>query len=126
MALVETEEQASLRRTAREVARTRAPIAQLRALRDSGAESGFSRELHREISAPGWPAIAIPEQFGGAGLGYAELGIVLEELGRTLAAHTLLSSAVLSASAIALGSSDAAREALLPAIASGEQVIAFA
>ncbi len=130
MGLVDTEEQASLRKSARDFARTRTPVAELRALRDAadseGHAIGFSRELHREMAALGWPAIPVAERFGGAGLGYAELGIVLEELGRTLAPHPFLSSVVLAGSAIALGGNVSLAEELLPAIASGERLVALA
>ena len=50
----------------------------------------------------GWAAIPFPEEFGGLGLGYAELGIVMEEAGRKLLISPLLSSVVLSGSAIEL------------------------
>jgi acyl-CoA dehydrogenase len=126
MGLVDTEEQASLRRSVRDFARTRAPVSELRALRDGNDPIGFSRDGYRAMTELGWPAIPIPERFGGAGLGYAELGIVLEELGRTLAAHPLLGSVVLGASAIALSGDTSLQAELLPAIAAGERIVALA
>ena len=43
-------------------------------------EAGFSLEVWREMAALGFVGMAIPEERGGAGLGFAELGLVLEEM----------------------------------------------
>jgi zinc/manganese transport system permease protein len=55
--------------------------------------------------ARGWAGVIVPEEYGGAGLGYMALGAVLEEGGRTLAASPLHSSALVGASALALAGS---------------------
>src|SRR4051812_22359542 len=116
MALVLTREQAAIRDTARKFFRERTPVAHLRQLRDSGDPTGFSREVWSEMAALGFAGIAVPEAHGGAGLGFAELGLVLEESGRQLAPSPLVSTALLGAAALALGGSEAQRAAHLPAI----------
>jgi len=68
----------------------------------------------------------VPEEYGGTGLGYLTLGIVLEETGRTLTASPLLSTALIAASAVVLGGSDAQKKEWLPRIADGSVVEAFA
>jgi alkylation response protein AidB-like acyl-CoA dehydrogenase len=126
MSFVLTEEQVSLQRAARELAQSRLPITHLRSLRDSDDAVGFSRERWQEMASLGWPGIVLPEEHGGLGLGYAELGIVLQSLGRTLAPHPFLSTIVLAGTALLLGGSEAQRKDLLPAICAGERILAFA
>jgi alkylation response protein AidB-like acyl-CoA dehydrogenase len=126
MALILTEEQALLQETAREFVQDNSPVAELRRLRDEKGPTGYSEELWKEIAELGWPGILFPEELGGADLGYAELGIVLEELGRTLAATPFTSTVVLGGTAVLLGGSDAQKKDLIPGICAGETVLALA
>src|SRR5688572_20954964 len=126
MSFMLTEEQESIRRTAKSFFGERAPVAHLRALRDAADGVGFSRELWKEMADLGLFAMAIPEAYGGAGLGYSELGLVLTEGGRTLAPTPFLSTILLSANALLLGGSPEQRRSTLPAVAAGDRVIAFA
>jgi acyl-CoA dehydrogenase len=129
-ALVLTEEQELLRRSAREFAAARFEIAQLRAYRDGEASVeeplGYSRAHWREMAELGWTGILFPEEYGGLGLGHAELGVVLEELGRRLLPQPLLSTVVLAGNAILRGGSEAQKQTVLPGICAGELVLAFA
>ena len=102
MALVLTEEQELLGRTARELVAARSPLKRIRQLRDARDPIGFSRDLWREMARLGWAGILIPEAHGGAGLGYTELMVVLEELGRGLVPEPMLSTVLLGASALLL------------------------
>jgi alkylation response protein AidB-like acyl-CoA dehydrogenase len=68
----------------------------------------------------GLQGLAIPEEFGGQGYGWVELGVVLEEMGRALLCAPFFSSAVLAANTLLLSGDDAAKKELLPGIASGE------
>ncbi len=95
-------------------------------MRDSKDATGFDRDLWKEMGKLGWTGILLPESCGGSELGYAELGVVLEELGRTLTPEPFLSTVVLGATAIELGGSDAHKEAILPGVAKGERVLALA
>lgn len=121
-----TAEQESIRETARRLARERAPVAHLRALRDAGDPLGFSRALWKEMADLGLTGITIPAEHGGAGLGLAELGIVLEECGRTLAPSPLVSTVLLGSTAITLGGTAAQKAAHLPAVAAGDRILALA
>ena len=88
-----------------------------------GAGGAAWGRLGREVGVAG---LAIPERYGGAGGGAAEVGAVLEELGRELTPCPMLGSTVLAAQAL-LGSGDeAACERLLPAIAGGSATAALA
>ena len=120
-----TEEQKLLKDSAREFVRDRAPVTRLRKVRDD-KRNGRDDELWKSMAELGWPGIIIPEALGGAGLGYVGLGVVLEETGRTLASSPLLSTAMIGASALLLGGSDAQKKAHLPAIAEGRLITALA
>src|SRR5205814_6505275 len=93
--LVLTEDQELLAKTAMDFVRTRSPVSRMRALRDSQDPVGFSRTLWKEMAERGWAVILIPETYGGAGMGLADLAVVLEALGRTLAPEPFLSAVLL-------------------------------
>jgi len=120
-----SEEQTILRDAAREFVRDRAPVTRFRKTRDDG-KNGRDPELWREMANLGWAGIIVPEQYGGAGLGYVGLGLVLEETGRKLVASPLLSTAMIGASALMLGGSDAQKSKWLTRIASGDFITALA
>ncbi|GHE46482.1 isovaleryl-CoA dehydrogenase [Camelimonas fluminis] len=126
MALVLNDEQTMLRDTARSFLASEAPVAALRQLRDANVADGFSRELWKQFAGMGFAGVLIPEDFGGVGLGHVEAGVVAEEIGRNLAATPFLSTAVLTASALLNGGSDAQKAAWLPKIAGGEIIGALA
>jgi alkylation response protein AidB-like acyl-CoA dehydrogenase len=126
MSLVLTEEQELLKETAAEFSAEHTPVTHLRELRDSKDATGFSRELWKQMGELGWTGILLPEAYGGSDLGLAELGVILEECGRKLSPYPLLSTAVLGASAITLGGSDAQKQAILPGVSAGETLLALA
>lgn len=126
MPLVLNEEQSQLKSTAEQFFRSKSPVSALRALRDKHDIDGFSRPLWREIVALGWPGASLPERYGGLGLGFTELGVVLQAGGRTLVASPFLSSVVLSASGILLGGNEMQKSALLPRIACGDLLVSLA
>jgi alkylation response protein AidB-like acyl-CoA dehydrogenase len=126
MALVLTEEQSMLRDSARGLISDKAPVAHLRALRDGKDADGFSRELWRSFAEMGFAGLLVPEKFGGSGLGCVEAGVVMEEIGRTLMPSPFLSTAVLAASALARGGSEAQQSQYLPKISDGSLLAALA
>jgi alkylation response protein AidB-like acyl-CoA dehydrogenase len=126
MPLVLNDEQGLLRDSARGFLAKNAPISHLRKLRDSRDETGFSRVLWKQFAEMGFAGILIPEEFGGAALGYVEAGVVMEEIGRTLTPSPFLSTALLCAGAIARAGSEAQKKEHLGKIAAGERIGAFA
>ena len=126
MALVLSEEQRMLQQTAAGFLSEKAPVAALRGLRDSGDAQGYDAGLWREMAAMGWTGIAIPEAYGGLDYGYTGLGIVLEEMGRNLSVSPLQASILVCATALTRMGSEAQKEALLPALVSGELTMALA
>jgi alkylation response protein AidB-like acyl-CoA dehydrogenase len=126
MALVLTEEQSLLRDSARGLISDKAPVSHLRQLRDTRDATGFSRDLWRAFAEMGFSGLLVPENFGGSGLGCVEAGIVMEEIGRTLMPSPFLSTAVLAASALSRGGSDAQKSEYLPKISDGTLLAALA
>jgi alkylation response protein AidB-like acyl-CoA dehydrogenase len=124
--LVLTEEQELLQQTAREFVAERAPVSHLRALRDSKDRDGFSRALWREMAELGWAGIIHPERFGGIELGYAELGVVLEECGRTLVPEPFLSTVVLGGELVRRGAPADRQEEILSGVCKGDTLLAVA
>ncbi len=124
MGFVLTEEQQMLRDSAMGFASEKMPVTQLRALRKAG--KGHDVATWKEMAELGFAGVLIPEEFGGSGFGYVGLGQVLEAQGRTLGASPLLSTALIGASALMLGGSDAQKSAYLPKIAAGELITALA
>ena len=122
-----TEEQTLLRDAAKSFTAERAPTTALRKLRDTGGwKTGFDPALWKEMGEMGWTGVIIPEAFGGSDFGYQGLGLVLEELGRTLAASPLHSTALVAASALILGGTEAQKEKWLTKIAAGEIIATLA
>jgi alkylation response protein AidB-like acyl-CoA dehydrogenase len=126
MPLVLTEEQSMLRDSARGLISDKAPVSHLRHLRDSKDETGFSRDLWKAFAEMGFSGLLVPENFGGSGLGCVEAGVVMEEIGRTLVPSPFLSTAILAASALSRGGSEAQKSAHLPGIADGSLLAALA
>jgi alkylation response protein AidB-like acyl-CoA dehydrogenase len=124
MSLAFTEEQELLRQTARRFLTSKAGTDVVRRLMET--DEGFDEGLWSETVQMGWQAMAIPEEYGGAGYGFVELSVLMEEMGRAVFPAPFLSSAVLAAQALLLGGSDDQRKSHLPAIASGEERYAFA
>jgi acyl-CoA dehydrogenase len=126
MQLVLTEDQELIGKTASDFVAQRSPIARVRALRDAKDPKGYTPALWKEMAELGWLGIPFPESVGGAGLGLADLAVVLEALGRTLAPEPFLSTILLAGRALVKGGSAEQQQKWLPGIVAGERVLAFA
>ena len=120
------EEQSMIRDGAKSWVQEKSPVTAFRKLRDSGNADGFDRAAWKEMAEMGWAGILIPEEFGGTGLGYLTLGLVIEETGRTLTASPLISTALTATTALLLAGSDAQKRKYLPAIAEGKLIATLA
>ena len=99
-------------------------IARVRALRGTAHE--YDKAVWRQMAELGWLGIAIPEQYGGMGLGLTEAAIVAEGLARTLAPEPYAASAILAAGALAAGDNESLKLEMLPQVASGALTPALA
>ena len=82
--------------------------------------------LWKQVAEMGWTGTAIPEEFGGLGLGYLELCVIAEEMGRALAPVPFSSTVYLFAEALLVAGSDDQKKKYLPKVASGELIGTFA
>jgi len=120
-----TEEQAALRATARAFLAEHSASEPMR--RAMQSELGYAPELWKTISAElGWPAVSVPEAYGGLGLGAVELAALLEAMGETLLCAPFFSSVCLGANALLVAGSDAQKREQLPAIAEGRTLATLA
>lgn len=83
-------------------------------------EQSHDQQLWREMADMGWQGIAIPEQYGGVGMGYLELCVLAEQLGRALAPVPFSSTVYLFAEALLQYGSEEQKKQWLPKVAAGE------
>ena len=94
-----TEEQEELRKTVRQFLDAKSSEEAVREQMET--DTGFDRAVWSQMAEQmGLQGLHIPEQYGGSGFGYVELGIVLEEMGRSLLCAPFFSSVVLAANAL--------------------------
>ena len=86
------------------------------------SDEPYDKALWKDIAGMGWTGAAIPEEFGGAGLGHLGLCILAEELGAVLAPIPFSSSVYLASEAIMAAGSPAQKLHWLPKLASGEVI----
>ena len=119
------DEQVMLRDMAREWADNESPVTAFRKLRDAQSQDSQDPQAWAAIGQMGWAGIVVPEEHGGSAFGYLSLGLVVEQLGRNLAASPLASTGPAS-TAIAMGTDDGAKAEWLPRIAGGEVIATLA
>jgi alkylation response protein AidB-like acyl-CoA dehydrogenase len=112
-----TDEQQAIRSTAKSFLAARYKSARIRELAES--ESGFDQSDWDEMAGLGWTGLALPEEWGGQGLGIVDLAVLFEEMGYALAPSPLFSSTV-AGLALSLCGSDDQRERFLRPLAAGE------
>jgi alkylation response protein AidB-like acyl-CoA dehydrogenase len=119
-----TEEQQELVRTVRALVTRRAGSLDLRAAiaTDAGYDEVLWSALCEQIGAA---ALAVPEDYGGAGFSYLESHLVLETLGATLTPTPLFGSGVLATQALLLSDANEACARLLPSLAQGQTTAAL-
>ena len=113
-----TDEQQAIKSTAQDFLAARYKSERIRELADS--ENGFEQSDWEEMAELGWPGLALPEEWGGQGLGIVELAVLFEEMGYALAPSPLLSNTI-AGLALALCGSDDQRERYLRPLAAGEK-----
>ncbi|MFF9542501.1 acyl-CoA dehydrogenase family protein [Streptomyces albidoflavus] len=125
MSFAAREEHAELAATVRRLLERRSDSTAVRAATESAP--GYDLKLWRTLCEQvGVAALAVPEEYGGAGFGLCETHVVLEEIGAALTPGPLLGSAVVAAQALLLSGDARACARLLPGIAEGTSVAAVA
>ena len=119
-----SEEQQQLLEIAENFCADKSPVSTVRAQIE--ADEGFDSSVWQEMTDLGWLGIAIPEEYGGSGLGMGEVVVIQEPLGRNLLA-TPFASSTLAAQLVLDAGSDAQKAQHLPSLAEGLKVsLAFA
>ncbi len=119
-----SEEQVELAATVRALLARRSDSPAVRSAVD--APRGYDEALWSTLCEQiGVAALAVPEEYGGAGFTLFETHVVLEELGSTLTPSPLLGSGILAAQALLLSQDESACAEVLPGVASGETVAAL-
>ncbi len=103
----------------------KSPTTEVRRLMET--DEGYDEAVWKQLSTDlGLPAVHVPEEYGGQGFSYGELGIVLEEMGRALLCAPYFSSAVLATTTILNAGTEEQKRTLLPPLAAGESRAALA
>ena len=116
-----TEEQESLRELAREILGNEVTAERIKDVEAAG--DGFDRETWARLAEANLLGLAVPEAHGGMGMGFFELCILLEEVGRAVAAVPVIPTGVLGALPIARFGSESQKATWLPQAAHGEAVL---
>ena len=119
-----SDELLQLRDQARRFLGDRCPPAVPRRILDT--EEPYAADLWRAIAEMGWTGAAIPEEYGGVGLGRLAVCVLAEELGRAVAPIPFSSSVYLATEAILLFGSKHQKQDWLPKLATGEVIGTFA
>lgn len=110
------EGQLALKESARRFLAEQAGLPAARQAMEEGADEALWQRLSQEL---GWPALILPEEHGGFGMGYVELVALVEEMGAVLLCSPFFSTVCLAANAVMLCGSEEQQARWLPAIAEG-------
>jgi acyl-CoA dehydrogenase len=97
--------------------------------RDRDARAEFPHEFYAEVARGGWLGVAIPEQYGGSGLGITEAALVMREVagsGGAMAAVSAIHLSIFGVSPLVFHGSEEQKRRFLPEVVSGKLHVAFA
>lgn len=120
-----SEQQRDVQNLARQILSDNVTAEKLSQYDDYKAER-FDRELWQKLADAGLMGVAIDEEFGGMGFGFFELGLLVEEAGRTIAPLPLISHLISAALPIQQFASQTQKQAWLPKVAGGEILLTAA
>ena len=119
-----SEQQDLLRASARQFLERECPPAMVR--RWSDDVQGYSPDLWQKMAALGWMGLVLPATYGGSGLSFVDLTILMEEMGRALLPAPFFSSIALGALTLLETGSDEQRQQMLPRLVRGETKVCVA
>lgn len=118
------EEQKMMRKSARDFLTTECPKELVREMVKD--ETGFPRELWKKMAELGWLGLLIPEKYDGCGMGFLDLVVLVEEMGRACLPGPFFSTVVLGGLTILEAGSQQQKQELLPKLAQGELLLTLA
>jgi alkylation response protein AidB-like acyl-CoA dehydrogenase len=89
-------------------------------------ERGMTEAVWSKMAELGWMGLILPEEHGGSGLGFVDLVVVLEEMGRAVVPGPFFSTVAVGAVALLEGGTPAQQAELLPGVAAGERRVSLA
>ena len=119
-----SEEQELLKNFARDFLEKECAEAFVREMEED--ERGYTPEFWQKMAAQGWQGLIIPEQYGGTGMTYTDLIVLLEEFGRALVPGPFISTVVMGAMPILEAGTEEQKQEFLPKIAAGELIMTLA
>lgn len=119
-----SEEQEMLKKMARDFLTDKCPKTLVKEM--EGDEKGYSPELWQEMVGLGWMGLVFPEEYGGSGMSFLDLSILLEEMGRACLPGPFFSTVVLGGLPILEAGNDEQKRKYLTKIASGEAIFTLA
>jgi alkylation response protein AidB-like acyl-CoA dehydrogenase len=119
-----SDEQELLRATARKFLENECTSAFVRQRMEEAA--GVTDEFWAKLAEQGWLGLVYPEQYGGSGLGFVDLTVLMEEMGRVVMPGPYLSTVLLAGLTILEAGTAEQKAAWLPRIASGQAKAALA
>ena len=119
-----SEEQEMLRKMSRDFLENECPKSLVREMEED--EKGYSLELWKKMAELGWMGLVFPEEYGGEGLNFLDLTVLIEELGRALVPGPYLSTVVYCGFPILAAGTDEQKHEFLPKIAKGDLILSLA
>ncbi len=118
------ETQQMLKNSAREFLQAECPDTYVRAMEEDAR--GYTPDMWQKIAEQGWLGLIFPEEYGGVGLTYLDLSVLLEEMGRALLPGPFFSTIVMGGMAIMDAGTDEQKRRLLPQICDGQHIVTLA
>ena len=118
------EAQQMLKNSAREFLEQECPTAFVREMEDN--ERGYTAEFWGKMAELGWLGLVLPEEYGGQGMSYFDLTLLLEEMGRAMVPGPFFSTVILGGLSILEAGNDTQKSEYLPQIANGNLIATMA
>jgi len=124
MDLALSEEQEMIKKMARDFLTDKLPKEVVKEIEES--ELGYSPDLWKEMTELGWVGLVLPDKYGGSGMSFLDLAVLLEEMGRACLPGPYFSTVVLGGLPISDIGTEEQKQEYLPKIASGEMIFTLA
>jgi len=118
------EEQEMLKTMARDFLANECPSTHVRELMED--ETGFDPELWKKMAEVGWLGLVFPEEYGGSGMNFRDLTILMEEMGRAVLPGPFVSTLLQVGMPVLAYGTEEQKNEILPKIASGEVIFTLA
>jgi alkylation response protein AidB-like acyl-CoA dehydrogenase len=119
-----SQEQRMLKQTASVFLKNECPKDLVKEMDESG--EGYSADLWGKMAELGWMGLMLPEQYGGSGMSFLDLTVLLEEIGHNICPGPFFSTVVLGCIPILAAASEEQKRAILPRVAAGDLILTMA